>query len=127
MFSLTRGERNSGGRRVFTNSTLTVYSDINRVERYKRDKCHNVVRIYDDEFWHDIWYNRGERHRLYGPAVIYYDYVHFRIHFVGYWVHNKKHRLNNPSEISYYSDGTVIEERWFVNGHCAYNLFNDFV
>jgi len=65
---------------------------------------------------HEFYYNsNGNRHRLNGPARIFY-YRSGEIESEIYYINGKKHRLNGPAEIWYHKSGEIEFEDYFVNG-----------
>ena len=62
------------------------------------------------------WIN-GKRHRLYGPAIIYYDHSNWTW-TEEYWVNGKKHRPieEGPASISYYGNRQIYYKEYWVNG-----------
>jgi len=53
-------------------------------------------------------------HREDGPA--YYSYDNNNIRYVAYYINNIKHRLDGPAGIFYDMDGNIIQEAYYIDG-----------
>jgi hypothetical protein len=99
--------------------------------KYKKDGCHTKQDGTKE------WWYKGIKHRLDGPAVIFYTGT------TVWWYEGKKHRLEGPC-ITYYNgnniwykndvrhrdDGPAVEnsngtKRWYLDGELIYDDFEN--
>jgi len=67
-----------------------------------------------DALWYEKWFINGQKHRVGGPAAIYYDRGHI-IQEVWYQK-GLLHRMGGPAFITYSDRGEVLYEAWHENG-----------